>query len=760
MSILVAIAVVVFLGAAWTISVAFGLSLWIPTLITSAVVFVIALRLALKEYRGARASREIERSLANQAQQFEKRARPDQQADARALALQFEKALQTLKASKLGRGRGGALYALPWYVIIGPPGAGKSTAIRQSGLKFPLLGSKGSVRGIGGTRNCDWWLTNEAVLLDTAGRYATEEDDRDEWLAFLAMLRRARPKRPLNGLIVALSILDLATAGERDLEQLSGRIRDRVDEVMARLEVRLPVYVVLTKCDLLAGFVESFEDLRKAERAQILGFTLPLRDPRELSDQVEELWTRLVQVIERRSLIRVAEARGAAARQAAFGFPQQLEALKANLASFMSLTFVENVYREAPIVRGVYLTSGTQEGSPVDRLRSSMAEAFGLLPAPIEEAARSDSKSYFLSDLFRTVMFPDQDLAAKSTTAERRLRAARFGVALSLVLTAIMLSTVSVRAYVLNRDIMRGAQGELASAMAARDPSASKPASLAALEPIRARLGTLRTWSAGQAPWRYRGGLYQGDALLPHLRSFYATTLRAVLMEPLVFRLERGLADMVQLKAGLQQAPTSQDHAWLYEQTRAYLLLTQPKEAGEPPLDTELKRWLTSKLVETWVDRDATQVSPADRQAMSEHIAVYLDLLATDPLLGFSRSKGTVAGARELLSRVPMVKLTVDRLVAEIEPLGLDVTFDHLVGASGLPISASGRVRGAFTRRAWQEQLEPLFKELPTELMGDGWVLESLSHDGRTREARTCALRSEYFSRYIDEWRAFVGTIR
>ncbi len=102
-----------------------------------------------------------------------------------------EKSVRALKSSKIGRSGRDALGLLPWYVIIGPPGSGKTTAIRSSGLKFPF-GKSSAVRGVGGTRNCDWWMTNDAILLDTAGRWSTEDDDKDEWLAFLAACRDGR----------------------------------------------------------------------------------------------------------------------------------------------------------------------------------------------------------------------------------------------------------------------------------------------------------------------------------------------------------------------------------------------------------------------------------------------------------------------------------------------------------------------------------------------------------------------------------------
>ena len=73
--------------------------------------------------------------------------------------------------------RGAYLYQLPWYAIIGPSGAGKTTALLNSGLGFPtaVAGEYRALRGQPNTPNCDWWFTDEAVLIDTAGRYVTQD---------------------------------------------------------------------------------------------------------------------------------------------------------------------------------------------------------------------------------------------------------------------------------------------------------------------------------------------------------------------------------------------------------------------------------------------------------------------------------------------------------------------------------------------------------------------------------------------------------
>jgi len=191
------------------------------------------------------------------------------------LKQRMDEALALLKRAKLGGHERRNLYELPWYVIIGPPGSGKTTALVNSGLNFPLaehMGS-GAIRGVGGTRNCDWWFTDEAVLLDTAGRYTTQDShaevDKAAWLGFLDLLKTQRKRRPIDGAFVAISLSDLLLGSETERAAHARAIRARVQELYTQLGVRFPIYVMLTKLDLVPGFMEFFDALSKEERAQV-----------------------------------------------------------------------------------------------------------------------------------------------------------------------------------------------------------------------------------------------------------------------------------------------------------------------------------------------------------------------------------------------------------------------------------------------------------------------------------------------------------
>lgn len=207
------------------------------------------------------------------------------------LAGRFDEAAQILKKAHFSKAGHGAkwiqrfgtqyLYQLPWYVIIGAPGSGKTTALANSGLQFPLADhfGKTALRGIGGTRNCDWWFTNEAVLLDTAGCYTTQDSeqiqDANEWLKFVGLLRKYRRRQPINGVIITISISDLLTHSAEVSRQQAADLRQRLSELHEQLGIRFPVYVIVTKVDLLKGFRAWFTDYDKSQRDQIWGFTLP-----------------------------------------------------------------------------------------------------------------------------------------------------------------------------------------------------------------------------------------------------------------------------------------------------------------------------------------------------------------------------------------------------------------------------------------------------------------------------------------------------
>jgi type VI secretion system protein ImpL len=428
------------------------------------------------------------------------------------------------------------------------------------------------VRGVGGTRNCDWWLTNEAILLDTAGRWSTDDDDREEWLAFLDLLKGTRPKKPINGILVAVSAIELQ--GEPDeIEMLARKLRERVDEVMGRLEMVVPVYLLVTKGDLIPGFIETFGDLRDKERGQIWGISLPLvADGAERTAMLEERLEELQKVLELRSLRRVGEERGLDARPRIYEFPQQFASLRGNLTELCAQLFADNAYQDAPIMRGVYFTSGTQEGRPIDRIMVKMAEAFGIRPRMDAGAAPVKPKSYFVRDLFTRVVIPDRDVAVRSSKLLKKERLVRLAMTLGALALAVAFLFVPISSYLENRQLIADAMRYvdlLSRGHGARDRAAAlAPSTLESVDAMSARLARIETKGPDVS---MRFGLYVGDAVMEPL----AVAVERLLARPL---LDEDAAEMTAFLQGRGGA----DADAILGALEVHLLLTQPKAADEP----------------------------------------------------------------------------------------------------------------------------------------------------------------------------------
>jgi type VI secretion system protein ImpL len=748
----------------WAVVLVFGFPIWIAVAATTLIILILIAIVAVRQIKAAKAAGDIEKALAAQASAEAANARPDLQEEVQAMQAEFTKAIAALKTSKLARGRGGkeALSVLPWYMIIGPPGSGKSTALRNSGIKFPYLSSRGGgVKGVGGTRNCEWWLTNEAVILDTAGRYTTEDEDRDEWFSFLDMLKRNRAKKPVNGLIVAVSVGDIIGIDEEETIQLAQRLRERVDEVMERLKMIVPVYLMFTKCDLLAGFVDIFGDLAKSERGQIWGFTAPVMGKGEdLAELFREKFDEMSEVVEQRSIQRMGEERHPETRERIYRFPQQFDGLRDNIAAMVQTLFAENVYQDTPVMRGVYFTSGTQEGSPIDRVMNAMADAFGIrrsLPASSKPSV--EARSYFLRDVFGNVIFPDQDLAVQSTAEDRRQKQMQYAYAGGALLVALLILLFPTIAFFQNRAMIQDTRKILQAQLGSTASASTASIAVEDLRVLRDRIDELLKWEQEGPPTGMRFGMYRGSALFEPLRKFYGAAVRRTFVEPMLVQDLKDLSafgDKYKVEDG--PVPEEREYAQYFSKLKLNLFLTGPRTAAEPAIGDAERAWIVEHLVSRWSNRSGFAESAERQRILGEHLDLYVKLLAQDPGLAFTRNDKTINDVRTALGKLPFDKLLLNQIIADVGR-EFDLKLSNIVGGTTTNIKSKGLVRGAFTRRGWDKLVRERL-ESPLE-NADLWVLGKDTRNSTDADIAKVikALESRYFETYINEWQTFLDSV-
>ena len=718
--------------------------------LTVAIVLVVVGIFVFRRIRAVRAARALEREILAQAEMQVATARPDRRAEILAVQEQMKQGIAALKKSKLAvASGGGALYSLPWYMIVGPPGAGKTTALRHSGLVFPTLDpSQGGIKGLGGTRNCDWWFTNEAVLLDTAGRYATDEDDHDEWFAFLDMLKKHRSKAPINGMLVAISVTDLAGQSEEQIEQVAQILRSRIDEVIARLQMVVPVYVMFTKVDLIAGFVEYWEDLRKSERAQIWGASFELARPADFNPAkaFAEEFDLLTDKVHARAIARMRTTRRADARNKVLQFPLEFASIKDDLCLFLGTLFQKNAYQETPLLRGAYFTSGTQEGRPLDRVMAGMARAFGLgFDQEGPAAPAVDPKSYFLTEMFQKVVFPDQLLAVRTAVEARRrvlLQAAIGGGALIL---ATGIAIPGLIGYLNNRKLV-STTATIASNTEIVDPAERDALSdrIRKLTELKGRLDHLDRWENDGADWDHRFGMYTGDTLRPAVRTQFAANMGVSFVTPIKKQLEQRLASFH--AAGRAGTVSPDVYVRYYNTLKTYLMLTEVEH-----LDVG---WVTPRLGGDWAEY--LRVDPADRTPSEELVRKYLELQKNKEIQPTERDEVIVAQARGQLRNTPRLLGDYERLMERVRPGTVPIGRLTIFGATAASRYISSKtgveVDGVYSRLGW-ERVRKELEGLEKTLAGEVWVLGEGAFDPKKAVAD---VRKLYFEKYTYAWELFI----
>ena len=422
-------------------------------------------------------------------------------------------------------------------------------------------------------------------------------------------------------------------------------------------------------------------------------------------------------------------------------------------------------------MRGVYFTSGTQEGRPIDRVMRRMAEAFGIrTEVPLPEAT-VDAKSYFLRDVFAKVIFQDADLATRSAAEQKRQQRIRWATAGGILFIAFLVSSFPTYAWWQNRNLLSSTQEIVSSISAARAASQTTPVPLIAIDPLRERAELLRQYEAEGPPVSMRLGMYQGGTIAPEVLSLYGNTLRDEVLQPLVSRDVDQLDEFGRRFEALADVrPTAGEHAEIYDSLKGYLLLTAPSEATQPAVEEPLRTWLTERIVSRWgaplLPNGELGPAPSDeeRNRMRAHAAFYVSLLSQQPAFTFPRDASVVQRTRVALTRIPQSNLILERLIAEVDPMGFGITLRSLIGPSVAAMHGRSAIRGAFTRRGWESRVRDVLSAPPDTLTGEGWVLgpeaAQAVTDEAAREQALERLSSEYFRQYIEEWQEFVRGVR
>ncbi len=694
----------------------------------------------------------------------------------------FEEAAQVLKKAHFNQpGQRGLwtqrfstqyLYQLPWYVIIGAPGSGKTTALVNSGLQFPLADrfGKTALRGIGGTRNCDWWFTNEAVLLDTAGRYTTQESeqiqDASEWNKFLGLLQKYRRRQPINGVIITISIADLLTQSAEASREQALNLRKRLTELHEQLGIRFPVYVLVTKADLLKGFRAYFSGFDKAQRDQIWGFTFPWEKAKLADFDLQGSFIQEFALLQQRldaglpdTMLRESDPQ---ARAECFLFPQEFAALRPLLSDYLDTIFARSNFETEFSPRGIYFASGTQEGLPFDRVMGELNRALSLPQGKSGDNWDSVSKdepvpggkgqSFFIKHLLQNVIFQEAGIAGQNRWWELRSRAVIWSGYAALLALLVILSALWFTSYGNNKDYL----DEIQAKVPALDQEIKalrnrQQGDLFALLPLLNGLAELpqsEEFDINHPPITRRMGLYRGNDVSDASQALYRKALEQMLLPEVAMRVTTWLRN-----------DNGSDVEYSYEALKAYQMLYQPKHYD-------------GKFLHSWVmlnlERNLPQnVTKAQIRQLEWHLTQLLEQqIVASP---YAKDDALISREQALINQQPLSTRVYGRLKRLLErdenlkPVSLatlggpqsELVFSR---KSGKPVNDG--IPGLYTPdgywNSFNAQIAPVTASLHED---DAWVLGSTTQP-EDKQQTDNAVRQLYARDFITIWDSFLSDIQ
>ena len=366
----------------------------------------------------------------------------------------------------LHKSAGVGLYDMPWYLIVGDHRADTAALLDAAGLAMP---DPDKVDALADDPDAidRWVFTEDAVFIDTTHRGGKAGDDPDEAEldALLHLLAEKRHRCPINGVILTVSAHTLAVTAEPQRRDAASAHQHTLRRITDVLQVRVPVYTVVTSMERILGFSEFFGDLKDRDREQIFGWSDPHPpdagfSPRDAEAALDDLVARLnVQRFVRGAAAVSTEA----ANRAAF-FPEEMAGLKAAVADFVKSIFARSRFEAPLICRGVYFVGGRDLSAPV-----SVQGAAPVPPAVLETLVGGEElpalrQPIFIKDLFHRKIFREPGLAGRPPTVSRKNRKILLASAILLGGTLVLGGGYIWRYYQETVSTIGGIEADLAQA--------------------------------------------------------------------------------------------------------------------------------------------------------------------------------------------------------------------------------------------------------------------------------------------------------
>lgn len=294
-------------------------------------------------------------------------------------------------------------YNIPFFMLIGPDGSGKQTLLDS--LLFERLTSTYP------EINSMWKLFKNGAIfkfpkIDLAENLGTFWSFLSELFIFI------RPRRPVDGIIVTIP-MDMLLSTTHDIEKQATAIFERIFNFQKEINFRLPIYIMVTKSDLVSGFSEFAYLLKERTKQQIFGWSNPhTLNSAFSSSWISEIFSVINRGIRRATVVYASEKNIDTNLEKAILFESNFSKIENALSLYLNAMFRSHNPMDGLLLRGVYFIGKHKDISASSEIiQPSALSSENFNNIEIKESAIFNDELCFVQDVFSEKIFKEYNIA-------------------------------------------------------------------------------------------------------------------------------------------------------------------------------------------------------------------------------------------------------------------------------------------------------------------------------------------------------------
>lgn len=638
------------------------------------------------------------------------------------------------------------LNQLPWYLLIGPMNAGKTTFLANADINYILQKQFSTQQPIHvePSEHCDWWITRDLTFIDVPGKYlgmvSGHHNDckpstyLEAWKFFLRLIKKQRGKNGLDGIVLTLPLPEFMKQSDTKLyPMIVNALLQRLQEFKAEFPQKTPCYLVISKCDLLSGFSEFFGETDIDEINQAWGFSLPtIKNSEKISELFTHRFNTLIKKLNEQLLWRLHQERNPLSRPYIKDFPLQVERLKE-----MTNELIKQLMTAAPnlSLHGVYLTSAHQpqiepENTIIEESINSKERGLKLFKEPV-----ATSRAYFIKQLITNALVPSQQFSKPA------IRKVNWNRRLAYAVSACAIATTGL---LLGKDFEQGVKQAYSIQNNLSDYRIAIQQMQDHDEHLARTLDLLNKLQPTQKDTSFKLDL-------SHLLSFYShkseEKANIVYDQALQTIL---LPEMTNYLGETLKNPVNKNIDYLYNNLKAYVMLGD-KQHYQPVFVAGILQNILPK-----------SFSPEAKTQLMHHIVLMLNTQWAPQTLDTSLLQYT----RQYLLAMPSIELGY--IILKSFDNNSDISNLNLAGNSShdsvfVLNNTYNQIPLMFTSKEYSSIITQEATTAAVEAMNGNWILGLNTNPNRNTDTATTlidALRNRYITNYIKLWEDIVSNIQ